>query len=77
MRLENNIFDVANNDYADLDLSNLKFQENFSKKQIFINLEEANNSVFGSKNKSPELIDIYKQENSKSINETIQALLSE
>ena len=75
LRLDNNLFDSPN-DISDLDFSNLKLLENVSKNQIFINLEQANNSVFGSKNKaSPELSDIYKQENSKSINETIQTLI--
>jgi len=77
MRLEHNIFDAAaNNDFADEEISNLNYQEKaYLKKQIFPSLEYANDSVFGSKNKSPELIDISKQENAKSINETIQTLL--
>lgn len=74
IRIENNMFDGLN-EINDLEISDLKFQENVSKPHIFFNLEEANYSVFGSKNKSPELIDIFKQENSKNINDTIQSLL--
>jgi len=56
----------------------MKLEQNVSKNPLFFNLEEANNSVFGSKNRnSPEQIDIFKVENSKSINETIQTLIHE
>lgn len=78
VRFDNNLFDANTNEISDLDMSNLICHENLSKNNIFTNLEEANNFVFGSNNKNtPEMIDIFKQENSKNINETIQSIISE
>ncbi len=60
------------------DVENIKFQENLSKYNLFINLEEVNHSVFGSeKKKTPDISQHIKGENSKTINEKIQRLLLE